>query len=139
MYEIFVQLLQQNNTTPYQVSKATGISQTTLSDWKRGRSIPKIDKLQKIADYFGVPLSYITGNEEISSSETNNNINPLTGKKMTKKEISQYEKVMGEAALLFDNEDVSEEDKEKLMLALNDIFWKAKQRNKEKYAKSHKK
>ena len=66
-------------------------------------------------------------------------INPLTGKKMTKVEFNQYEKIMNEATLLFDNEDVSDEDKEKLMIALNDMFWKSKQKNKEKYAKSHSK
>ena len=31
---------------------------------KRGRSIPKTDKLQKIADYFGVSVDYLLGNEQ---------------------------------------------------------------------------
>ena len=59
MYEIFGELLQKYGVTPYKVSKETGVSQSTLSDWKRGISTPKPDKLQKIADYFGVPLSYL--------------------------------------------------------------------------------
>lgn len=59
MYEIFQQLLLLHGVTAYQVSKATGIATATLSDWKHGRSIPKQDKLQKIADYFKVPLSYL--------------------------------------------------------------------------------
>lgn len=58
MYEIFSKLLQKYGVTPYKVSKETGVSQSTLSDWKRGISTPKPDKLQKIADYFGVPLTY---------------------------------------------------------------------------------
>ena len=63
MYEIFSELLQKYGVTPYKVSKETGVSQSTLSDWKRGISTPKPDKLQKIADYFGVPLTYLlTGN-----------------------------------------------------------------------------
>ena len=61
MYEIFVKLLQQYNATPYSVSKATGISQATLSDWKLGKSIPKTDKMQKLSDYFGVTLEYLLG------------------------------------------------------------------------------
>lgn len=66
MYEIFAQLLEKYNMTPYKVSKETGIAQTTLSDWKRGRSTPKQDKLQKIADYFGVTVDYLmTGKENI--------------------------------------------------------------------------
>ncbi len=64
MYEIFERLLQLHNVTAYQVSKATGISQSTLSDWKKKRSVPKNDKMQKIADYFGVSLQYLlTGTE----------------------------------------------------------------------------
>ena len=47
MYEVFSELLQKNGVTPYKVSKETGVSQSTLSDWKRGLSTPKIDKMQK--------------------------------------------------------------------------------------------
>ena len=61
MYEIFEQLLQLKRVTPYQVSKATGISQPTLSAWKKGTYTPKQDKLQKVADYFGVSLDYLLG------------------------------------------------------------------------------
>lgn len=65
MYETFSKLLQINGVTPYKVSKETGVSQSTLSDWKRGISTPKQDKLQKIADYFGVSLEYLmTGKEK---------------------------------------------------------------------------
>lgn len=58
MYEKFLQLLLKNNKTAYQVSKDTKIPNSTFSDWKTGRSNPKLDKLQKIADYFGVPVTY---------------------------------------------------------------------------------
>ena len=58
MYEIFEQLLQKNNVTAYKVSKETGVTQSTLSDWKRGRSTPKSDKLKILADYFGVSIEY---------------------------------------------------------------------------------
>lgn len=52
MYEIFSKLLQEHGVTPYKVSKETGVSQSTLSDWKRGVSTPKIDKLQKNCKLF---------------------------------------------------------------------------------------
>lgn len=65
MYERFSELLQNYGVTAYKVSKETGISQQTLSDWKQGKSTPKLDKLQKIADYFNVPLDYLTGNDNI--------------------------------------------------------------------------
>lgn len=58
MYEKFKQLLNEHNTNAYQVSKATGVSSSTLSEWKRGKYTPKKEKLQRLADYFNVPLSY---------------------------------------------------------------------------------
>ncbi len=65
MYKIFEKLLLERGVTAYQVSKATGISTGSLTDWKKGRSQPKVDKLQKIADYFGVSVDYLlTGEKE---------------------------------------------------------------------------
>ena len=58
MYEKFNALLEKFGITAYRVSKETGVSTSTLSDWKNGRSNPKIDKLQKIANYFEVPVTY---------------------------------------------------------------------------------
>lgn len=57
MYQVFENLMQKKGVTAYKVSKETGISQATLSDWRRGRSQPKIDKLLKIAKYFGVDVN----------------------------------------------------------------------------------
>lgn len=58
MYSKYEELLRKTGETSYQISKATGVGQNTLSNWKTGRSQPKVDKLQKIADHFGVPVSY---------------------------------------------------------------------------------
>lgn len=58
MYEKFAELLDKNNKTAYQVSKDTGIAQSVLSDWKTGRSKPKVNKLKALADYFGVSIEY---------------------------------------------------------------------------------
>jgi repressor LexA len=57
-YQCFLELLKINNTTVYRVSKDTKISASTFTDWKHGRSVPKADKLKKIADYFGVSINY---------------------------------------------------------------------------------
>lgn len=64
MYEIFVELLKKHNVTAAQVAKDTGISQSTLSEWKHGNYQPKADKMQKIANYFGVSVSYLIGETE---------------------------------------------------------------------------
>jgi transcriptional regulator with XRE-family HTH domain len=71
MYEIFEQLLQIHGVTPYKVSKATGISQSSLSDWKMGKITPKTATLKKIADYFGVSLDYLTTGKEVAEEHKN--------------------------------------------------------------------
>lgn len=65
MYEIFERLLSKKGVKVSDVCKETGISSSTFTDWKKGRYTPKQDKLQKIADYFGVSLEYLmTGETE---------------------------------------------------------------------------
>lgn len=58
MYKKFAALLDKNNKTAYQVSKDTGISTATLSNWKNGNYNPKLEKLKILADYFGVSIEY---------------------------------------------------------------------------------
>lgn len=58
MYSKFVKLLQERGITAYKVAKDTGISQTTLSDWKTGRATPKADKLLLLSEYFGVSVEF---------------------------------------------------------------------------------
>ncbi len=68
-YKRFEELLKLNNTTVYRVSKATGISASTFTDWKNGRSVPKADKMKRIADYFGVSLDSLLGSRVGRESE----------------------------------------------------------------------
>ncbi len=63
MYKKFEKLLEEKDVTAYQVAQATGIAMATLSSWKSGAYIPKVDKLMKIADYFDVPLEYFVKEE----------------------------------------------------------------------------
>ena len=58
MYKKFADLLEKNNKTAYQVSKDTGVSTATLSNWKNGNYKPKFDKLLILAKYFEVPVEY---------------------------------------------------------------------------------
>lgn len=58
MYEKFEKLLHERHITANKVAIATGVTSATLSAWKRGEYTPKKEKIQKIADYFGVPVGY---------------------------------------------------------------------------------
>lgn len=64
MYEIYCELRDARGMKDADVARETGITKSTFSDWKNGRSNPKDAKLQKIADLFGVSVEYIrTGKE----------------------------------------------------------------------------
>lgn len=56
-YTNYVTLRDALNVSDYEVAKRTGITRSTFSDWKSGRSKPKLDKLLKIADFFNVPVT----------------------------------------------------------------------------------
>lgn len=70
MYEIYQKLLDEKNLKNSDVSRATGISNMTLSDWKRGKTKPKTDTMKKIANFLGVSVDYLmTGKDNRFSEE----------------------------------------------------------------------
>ena len=78
MYEIYCKLRDSRGLKDADVVKATGITKSTFSDWKSGRSNPKNDKLTKIADFLGVSVEYLRTGEEPEAyyfnEETKNNV-----------------------------------------------------------------
>lgn len=64
VWERIESLIKRENISAYKLGKDTGISTASLTDWKKGRSSPKLDKLKTIADYFGVSVYYLTGEVE---------------------------------------------------------------------------
>lgn len=101
MYEIFLKLLNEKGVTAYKVGKATGIAGSTFTDWKSGRSVPKQEKLQKIADYFGVSLDYLmTGKEStpkmdyLYTDENSEFLIEVTNKAKDKEFVERIKKYM---------------------------------------------
>ena len=64
-----MELLNEKQVRNIDVSRATGIPSSTFSDWKKGKSSPKYDKIQKIANFFNVQLDYLTGESEFKTKE----------------------------------------------------------------------
>ena len=70
MYEVFEHLLQKFGVTTAEVCKATGIGQSTMSNWKSRRNMISGKNAQLIADYFGVSVDYLmTGREKEGGEE----------------------------------------------------------------------
>lgn len=72
MYDVFKRLMEERGVRAVDVSRATGVSTSTLTDWKNGRCLPKYDKRRKIADYFGVTVEYLDGKSPFPYGEEKN-------------------------------------------------------------------
>lgn len=133
MYEIFEQLLQKRNVTPYRVHKETGVAQSTLSDWKNGKGTPKAESLKKIADYFGVSVDYLLTGNEPAQKET-----PALNEKDERDISKQLDRMLkdlenAQGALMFDGEPMDELTKELLINSLRKDLEMGKKIAKQKY------
>lgn len=68
MYERYEKLRNERGVTDYKVATDTGITKSTFTDWKNGRSAPKAEKLYVLAKYFGVPMEYFVEDESQEQS-----------------------------------------------------------------------
>lgn len=69
MYERYVELLNEKGVKNIDVSRATGIPASTFSDWKKGKSSPKREKLEKLAEFFDVTADWIAGTSDCKTKE----------------------------------------------------------------------
>ena len=56
MYAKYVELRDAKGCKDSDVARATRIPAATFTEWKKGKCTPKIEKLIKLADFFGVTL-----------------------------------------------------------------------------------
>lgn len=71
MFQYFEQIMNEKKLKMSDVARGAGIPYSTLTDWKVGRYTPKLDKLQKIADFLGVSLEYLqTGKDSEKESDS---------------------------------------------------------------------
>ena len=56
------ELMESRNIRAKDVSEATGISTSSFTDWRKGK-MPTPQKLRTLADFFGVSVEYLLGNE----------------------------------------------------------------------------
>lgn len=62
-----VELCSKNRVTPTALCIELGLSNATSVKWKRG-SVPRDTTIKKIADYFGVPVSYFSESDVSTAS-----------------------------------------------------------------------
>lgn len=134
MYEVFELLLEKYGVTTYQVAKATGISTASFTGWKQGKWNFKQDKLQKIADYFGVNIEYLmTGKEESVPKEVT--LTPKDERDIKNDLENIMSKLQGgeDGPASFDGAEIPEADQELFAGQLELMLRRLKAINKEKY------
>ena len=132
MYEIYCRLREAKGVKDSDVVKATGITKSTFSDWKSGRSKPKNEKLQKIADYFGVTVDYLmTG--ETPSDKKEVTLTPRDERDIEKILDQTKEQLLSQEGLMFDGKPATPEAVDSILSAMQVGMELAKKKNKEKY------
>lgn len=62
-YDNYIKLCAAHDKSPTAVSKEIGLSNAAASGWKNGKKPSAVTK-QKLADYFGVTVEELTGEEQ---------------------------------------------------------------------------
>lgn len=65
--QIFDEYLTRNNITNYKMATDTGISDSLIGYWRKGKRKPTLDNILVIANYLHVSIDYLlTGKERLS-------------------------------------------------------------------------
>ena len=131
---VLKKLRESRNLTIVQLAKLAGVGKGTVGDIETGKNKSTIETLEKISKALK-----LTEEErgELFSSFVPKDIgvkilkNPMY-KNLDSRGKKQFEDIVEQSALMFNDESISQEDKEKVLMAIQDAFFDAKQKNKKK-------
>ncbi|MFC7443283.1 helix-turn-helix domain-containing protein [Laceyella putida] len=66
-------LRREKRITQQQIADRFGVTKSTVSRWEKGSFEPDTEKLKEIADYFGVTVDYLLGNDENQENKDKKN------------------------------------------------------------------
>lgn len=110
------------------------LSPSAIAMYETGQREPDSETLKKIADFFNVSIDYLLGRTDLPNAHIPDDYTQKY--KVTKRDLKQYEDFIRRAGAFFMDDQVAEEDKEKLFRDISEIFWKAKELNKRKRKKA---
>lgn len=67
-WDNYAKLCKENDLSPSAAGAAVGVTYAAVSKWKKG-TVPNGLTLQKIADYFGVSVAFLLGEDETALHE----------------------------------------------------------------------
>ncbi|WP_416294955.1 helix-turn-helix domain-containing protein [Paenibacillus illinoisensis] len=126
-------VMKEREISRYKLAKDTGIPYTTVTQILNGRTKnPQIAALQKIADYFNIPLDQIT--KEIEDAPKHD-----APEWATNRDLADIKKILEEdQPVLFDGVPITDEKRQRAMDILTGLLWEAKELNKETYGRKKK-
>lgn len=127
-YDKYVALCAQKGITPSAAAKAIGINKAAVSNWKYRKNGPSDVTMQKIADYFGVPVSELTEETKKAPDLTEKDRRDVA--KLVETIMSDMEQA---GDLNFDGMPMSEEARAAMASAMRIGLEEARRRNKETY------
>ena len=155
--EILIKYRKNKKLTVAKFAEMLGVSQVFLTHLEHDRrkisedlferleeflSTDEIALLKETEKYKNVPEDVLEKMEKLEKENKNlkEKYSQIDERVLTldKKSFSQYEKTMNEASLFFQDENISDEDKQKMVMAISELFFESKQINKEKYKKNKK-
>lgn len=68
------ELRKSKGLTQERLADIVGVTKLTILRWEKGDRVPKSDKAQQLADYFGVSVSYLLGYSEYENKDEVKNL-----------------------------------------------------------------
>ena len=110
-FERIKKLASQRSKSLRQVAMDLGLGENYIYTLKRKK--PTATNLEKLADYFHVSVDYLLGREDDKEAQD-------------QKDLKKFLDDNLNYGMTYDGENLTEEDKERLKIALTQVFWKYK-------------
>lgn len=115
-FELIKQLARKRGYSLTKLNDQAGLGTNSIYHWKN--TTPSTDSLAKVAKVLGVSVSYLLGEDD-------------TPEWATEKDTHDLEEFLeqNEGSMTYGGEKLTEEDKEKLKIAMTQIFWRRHKHN----------
>lgn len=120
-------LRKEKGMTQVELAEKIGVSSRSIQNYELGTRYPKRDILDKLCNALGTRIEYL-----VSSSD---DFMGLVQAEDGARGVASAQQLLNCAGALFAGGDMSEDDKDKVMLALQKIYWKSKEKNRKHSAK----
>lgn len=121
--------LDRENKTQKEVADAIGVSPQTFNTWLQMVALPRMGKVQALADYFGINKS------DLLEEKDSNSLSSSDRKDIAKSldEMMEQLESGGDSPLMYNGQELSEASKALLRNALEYALTETKKENKVKY------